>query len=532
MKKIISCVLVVAMMAAMALAFTGCGGSTAVNDGKFTVYGYVVGDEPEKKDIFRYYQQKWAANSPDYEIEWFAGDISMIMSSGDYPDIILKNAFQNVDVAKYAAQGVLIPLEDYITEENTPNIWRMFEEQPTTRAIATSPDGHIYALPSYSGGKGAFIETFWWINKAWLDKLNLQVPTTLPELKEVLKKFKTEDPNGNGKADEIPMTFYNEGAYNYPETLLSCWGISTKFGMYDAYLNVRDGKVAFTPMLPEWKEMIKFYAELYKEGLLDIQCFTYESNTFNSTLQSDIPIVGVTFGKENPFGVNMDQYVVIPPLSADGKITPVVHIHPGSIGSRNAAHVTSACEDPKAAMAWIDTFYDKDNTIVNWYGEVDTVANGKINASFHKDGEMYKWNDPAEQGRESISDMYYSNTTFGPHMPGYMNREEDRGVIIEDQDGFKTYDELYALYEPFIDKETWPRPYYTPADSTRLSVLQTDLFNIVEQNKANWIMGKSDVEKDWDKYLEQLKSLGADEFLEINQKTYDVYQEAIKEIIK
>ncbi|MBE7032265.1 MAG: hypothetical protein E7401_04805 [Ruminococcaceae bacterium] len=68
----------------------------------------------------------------------------------------MKTAFQNQDVAKYAAQGILLPMEDYITEENTPNIWRMFREQPTIKAISTSPDGHIYSLPSYGGNKSSF----------------------------------------------------------------------------------------------------------------------------------------------------------------------------------------------------------------------------------------------------------------------------------------------------------------------------------------------------------------------------------------
>ncbi len=534
MKRIFSLILAVAMLASIAVMFSGCGEektASTTNGGvkKFTVYGHDYSGKPDAKDLFEYYYDKWEANT-EYEIEWIGGDIQMIMASGDYPDIIAKTQFQNVDVAKYAAQEVLVPLEDYITEENTPNIWRMFQERPTTKAIATSPDGHIYALPSYGGGQGAAIETFWWINRNWLDKLGLEAPTTLPELKEVLKAFKTGDPNGNGKADEIPMTFYNEGAYNYPETLLSCWGVSTKFGMYDSYLNVQNGKVNFTPMMDEWKEMIKFYADIYKEGLLDIECFTFEANTFNSRLASEVPVVGVTFAKENPFGVNADQYEVIAPISADGQIKPIVHIHPGSIGTRNAAHVTSACDDPKAAMAWLDSFYSKDATITNWYGEAET--DGKIKESFHKEGEMYMWNDPTEQGYESISEMYYNNSPHGPHMMGYMSLEDDRGVVIEDCDAFRTYDDLWALYEPFVDKETWPRPYYNPDDSSRLSVLQTDIFNYVERNKANWIMGRSDVEADWNNYIKKLNELGADELQEINQRTYDVYQDTVKEIIE
>lgn len=531
MKKFISCMLVIVMMAAMAVAFTGCGEEkTGGKEGKLVVYGMAGGTDPAKQYVDAYYQEKWAANT-DYEIEWIGGDFSMIMASGDYPDIVVGSFFQAADVAKYASQEVLIPMDEYISEENTPNIMRMFNEQPTTKATATSPDGHIYALPSYNGNMGAFIETCWWINMEWLEKLDLEVPTTLPELKEVLRAFKTGDPNGNGKADEIPMSFYNEGSYSYPETLLSCWGVATKFGMYDAYLNVQNGKVNFTPMMDEWKEMIKFYADLYKEGLLDIECFTYESNTWDSKLKADTPVIGVLFTNGTYFDEN-SQYKLIPPISADGQIEPVIHIHPGSIGTKNQVYVTSACKDPVAAMKWIDSFYSKEATITNWYGPTDDEVNDKVNATFHKDGDMYMWNDPAEQGYDSITKMYYGNSMGGPHIMGYINLEEDRGVLIEDSDVFKTFDAVWEMYQPYIDTETWPRPYYDLDDASRIGVLQADIFNFVERKKADWIMGRANVETDWDSYISQLKKLGADELLEINQRAYDVFSEAMSEVEK
>ena len=60
----------------------------------------------------------------------------------------------------------------------------------------------------------------WWINKNWLEKLNLAVPTTTEELKNVLIAFRDNDPNGNGQKDEIPLsgmagndTYGNNTAY-------------------------------------------------------------------------------------------------------------------------------------------------------------------------------------------------------------------------------------------------------------------------------------------------------------------------------
>jgi len=527
MKKLISLVLALAMVLTMAVALTGCGGNQAKNDGVFTVYGFggappVAGQE----EIAKKYEEIWIEKC-EYPVEPMTGDFKMIMASGDYPDIIVRREMDDTTVSKYAAQGILIPLDEYISEENTPNIWKMFQEVPSAKAVITNPDGHIYSFPSYKGNIADYVETYWYINDNWLKKLNLETPTTIDELTDVLRAFKTGDPNGNGKADEIPFAFNNTGSSSFPETLLSCWGVSTKFGTYDSYLNVRDGEVRFTPMMDEWKEMIKVYASWYKEGLLDIECFSQEANAWYSKLASNPPIIGCTWSKQNPFETAADEYKVILPISADGKIKPQIHLHPGFYGQKNEGHITSACEDPAAAMRWIDTWFSKDATIENWYGLV-----GENEVFAEKVDGMYKWNDPEKLGYSSIEEMYTNNTYSLVARFGYLQWEKDRGTLIEDCDAFKMYDELYGMYEPYIDYQTWPRPYYAPEDATTIANIQTDIFNLVEENKANWILGRSDVEADWEKYLEELKSTGIEEYMEILQSTYDVYQGALGELTK
>ncbi len=72
--------------------------------------------------------------------------------------------------------------------------------------MSTAPDGHIYALPQWADCYHCTYPDKLWINSTWLKKLGLQVPKTTEDLRNVLLAFKTKDPNGNGKADEIPMT--------------------------------------------------------------------------------------------------------------------------------------------------------------------------------------------------------------------------------------------------------------------------------------------------------------------------------------
>ena len=62
-------------------------------------------------------------------------------------------------------------------------------------------------------------------------------------------------------------------------------------------------------------------------------------------------------------------------------------------------------------------------------------------------------------------------------------------------------------------------------ESERLSEIQTDLETYSKELIANIILGRSSLD-DWDSYIEELKELGLDEYIEINQTLCDRYNAA------
>lgn len=121
--------------------------------------------------------------------------------------------FTDTELMKYGADGTIIPLNDLI-DKHMPNLKALFDKRPDIKAIVTAPDGNIYSLPAGEElGTGqediGSNPDFLYINQDWLKKLGLNMPTTLQEYHDVLLAFKTKDPNGNGKADEIPLSFVN-----------------------------------------------------------------------------------------------------------------------------------------------------------------------------------------------------------------------------------------------------------------------------------------------------------------------------------
>ena len=60
-----------------------------------------------------------------------------------------------------------------------PNLLRAFEEDPELKAVCTGRDGKIYSLPKKLPLRPEVCGDIFYINKEWLDNLNLAVPTHL-----------------------------------------------------------------------------------------------------------------------------------------------------------------------------------------------------------------------------------------------------------------------------------------------------------------------------------------------------------------
>ena len=193
---------------------------------------------------------------------------SLIFASGDLPDAVYGSWTLTVpDILSYADQGLLIPLNDLI-EEYAPNIQALFEQRPAVRRSITAPDGNIYTLPSVRE-RGNFANLAMFINQEWLDTLGLEHPETMEELKDVLIAFKTEDPNGNGLADEIPLTFSGlKWAGIYP--LFSAFGVSLTGGSNGAgwfAISAEDpDTLVWATTTDAFKAGMQYFADLYSEG--------------------------------------------------------------------------------------------------------------------------------------------------------------------------------------------------------------------------------------------------------------------------
>ncbi|OME91988.1 extracellular solute-binding protein [Paenibacillus lautus] len=472
---------------------------------------------------------KWQINPSDGAKE----KRQISLASGDYPDAYLLthyiDEFSQADVLKYGQQGVLVPLNDLI-DQHGPNIKAAMEATPEMKALVTAPDGNIYGLGAYTECFHCSYPNKMWINTEWLKKLNLEEPKTTEEFKSMLQAFKTQDPNGNGKADEVSLSGSTEdfGVRIIPYLMNSF--------VYDDdrnYLMMNGGKVDSAAITPEWKEGLTYIKSLYDEGLIDPGAFTQNAEAFKKIGENaDAEILGAGAGMHPAIFVNIDpgnsrsaHYNPIPPLSGPNGISYATHDAGGVSPGAKFVITNKASEEARVALIkMVDYMF---------------TAEGQTNAATGMKG--IDWTDP-EPGDQALGEGVTPMVKTipmkegeAPHNAGwsgmghfYMPKEYRdtwvQGTDIYASDGYER--RLYnasLLYQGHEPKEIFPiwSIWIDPSVIDEASMLQTNLKNYIEQNQLQFITGNKDLNKDWDAYVKGLKDLKLDRYLEILQTAYD-----------
>ncbi|KAF9117632.1 hypothetical protein BGX30_005284 [Mortierella sp. GBA39] len=437
-------------------------------------------------------------------IDSFETKKNLVFASGDLPDIFYAADLKPAEQVTYGSQGVLIPLEKYIDEGYAPNIKKIFDEHPDIRKSFTTPDGHIYALPNIDLS-AVWYRSPMWYNGKFLKALNVtELPKTTDELYTLLKRFKDEDPNGNGKKDEIPLTSVKlDDLRMY---FLGFWGI------YDEVIYAdKDGKVHYTPQEEGYKGYLTFMNKLWKEDLLDHETF------------SQTPDQKKAKGQNNQIGVFNDYYPyftlggepssdnpLMTPVASEIPGTPVYGKHPG-ISANGTFAITSKDPNPEATMRWIDYQYGYDGATLFSQGPENTLWKYKNKETHEKEWLPVPGGGDREEYRGTLTPNY------GILSPGMNSAELTKG-LKSDFDRFIDKENAEKLTP--IGKTPFPNVYLTNEEQTEATALLSDLDTYVQQMEAKFVTGQEPL-SNWDKYVAQIKKMGGDRIAELYQGAYD-----------
>lgn len=476
--------------------------------------------DPNDKLIFDRLEEETGVhiNWTNY-VDDYAEQRNLAIAAGDLPDAFWNTHASDQELLSWANDGVIIPLNDLI-DEYMPNLSAIYDKYPEYRELSTAPDGNIYSLPwieELGEGKESIhtVNGMAWINVEWLDNLGLDMPETTDELMTVLEAFKNEDPNGNGEADEIPLSFIDSGGNEDFKILMAAFGGE---GDNDNHIVVdNDNNVTFTANTDEYRQGIEYFHELYQKGLLDQEAFEHDWNAFVAKGNDHRYGVYFTWDKANVTGMN-ESYDVLPVLAGSNGDKKITRTNNHGF-ARDRFVITSANKNLELTAKWIDKMYDPIQSVQNNWGTYGDEEQQNI----------------FELGENDNGEPMLQHLDLEGAAPGELRqRTEASGSLAVLDEYFGVYttmpddaqwrlDLMHEHYTDFVENENnYPPIFINEEDSTRLAQIEADLFPYIDQRRAEFILEGVTDEK-WEAHLEELERLNVSELLEIRQRNYDSY---------
>ncbi|MDR7124569.1 extracellular solute-binding protein [Pseudotabrizicola sp. 4114] len=425
--------------------------------------------------------------------------MNLLLATGDLPDIVGGNAIQQ-PVNQYGPEGAFVPLNDLV-REHAPNIQAFWDENPGLMEAISAADGNYYYIPYLPDGK---FGRAWYIRQDWLDKLGLEQPQNVDEYYQVLKAFREQDPNGNGRKDEIP---YFGRQWEEVLRLLNLWDARSSGSdtYHDFYVN-DDGQVVHPYAQEAYRVGLSNIAKWYAEGLIDPEIFTRGASSrdyllsenlggsthdwFASTSGYNIPLA------EKVPGMNFIPF--LPPASVNGVR---MEEHRRIPIKPDGWAISYANEHPVETIKYFDFFFTPEGSnLANFGVEGKTwdMVDGEpvykpevlnsdqpVNSQMYLEGAQifrgypqdyrYEWQWTSEAAREGI-ELYEAND-----------------LLIDQFLGVAFNAEEQAVYDKF-----WP-----------------SLLTYMLERQQAWILGSGNVEADWDAYLSTLDRMGYAQVIEV-----------------
>lgn len=515
-------------------SLAACGGGKATTDanGKPIVSILVVKNSNQTKMS----DMKWAKDLEadcDCSIQWkevsddqWGQQKNASLAAGEISDLNIR-AFNPDDAARNPSA-----FEELGNDlDKMPNVKEFFKEQPTAKKFV-QVDGKITVLPS-SRAKGFLASgQHFMINKTWLDKLGLQVPKTWDDLRKVMEAFKTQDPNGNGQADEIAfnpreLSTGKIGDWWSPWLMMNATGIPTHFnsGPSQQGIYVKNGKVGNWMQTDQFRQVIEFYNEMVKNGWAPSDWVTVKDDKYNARNMSDgkTAKVGMVFGwDESAFGSYdselAKQYISIPIPSADGVSASDTVWDGSSDANRYEDYhmaMSSNAANKDACLKVINLLYSEKYSIQQLYGSMS-------------DGYLKKTGDHSYESTDKFHAAQDSSKVpaLEDRLAGWVSDKvtvkNDRGMDhVAAADA--AYKDQYANYDHVKDL----MPIYVrvgESDQNTVANNNTALFNYAIPVVSKWLaQGGAEDDSQWKTFQENLKKYNIDQNTEIWQKAYDKY---------
>jgi len=422
--------------------------------------------------------------------------MDLMFASGDIPDVVqgmgkYTNSGQSMEQAVEA--GVFLPLDDLI-DKHAPNLKKFIPEE-VWESQRYHKDGKIYAIPQLLGNPSRRA-TF--IRKDLLDKAGLEVPKTVEETLNVLRKFKEMG---------VEQPYVARKNLSYSDTFMGAFDVQPLME-----LDEKGNPVPKYLDSENMKKAIQTYKTMYDEGLIHKEFLTQESSQYKDIIQS---------GKGGMFSANANvlnswnkllkenvpdgELAIIPsPVGAEGTNGGYVIYDPAF---RNFL-INKDAKNPEKIIEFFDWMVTEEATEFFTFGiegKDYSKENGEIKYNFAEA--------PDEINREAFRTGWLWMTGDAAYTEGLLQ------LTPEGQD-------LLNVYENVLANEGNGGIYFEPPLTTFTSKPEMEDKNadghsdFLKEHIVKMITGAEPIE-DWDKVLEAWRKNGGDQYLEDAKEQYE-----------
>ena len=450
------------------------------------------------------------------------------ISGGETLPDILEGFDLNTDSIResYGQAGAIIPLNDYIEHlgvfskealsktpeaQNGEDLWK----------LGRSLDGNYYGMMRLYRTLPNCYSARAWINREFVSALGMEMPETAPTqewMLEYLRGVRDNDVNGNGDPnDEIPIVGGTGWQQNVIYWLLKQY---TYMDYSDNFLQIENGVLSNSYTKDEFREGLKFVRQLYEENLLPDYAFTQDNTSYVAMVAAETPIVGIgVSGSCSGFGANMPIMDPIPVVEGPSGYA-LASFFPQLPAFQSC--ITKDCANPEAAFLMMDAENaEPDYVIVQRFGEPDKdwklAAEGSqgmyedLGKPGYFDILQSVWGVPqsshwAGQFFAAIdyADLCSSFTWDGNEA----NNEYKNAQAVVRQANYVPDEYIYKIIYSVEEQENWA--------NTRAAIA-----SYVKECMAMFATGQMDIDTQWDEFQDNIKALGSEELLAMDQAAYD-----------
>ncbi|MEC0203382.1 extracellular solute-binding protein [Paenibacillus lautus] len=537
-----SLLLIVSLLLVLVTALAGCGKSAnpaptppaATNDGEKKTDPpaegnsdgkWVLGEKPLEFTAYAHYENsdfpkwestpigKYLSDEKQVKINMIAAagahrqKLSAMMASDDLPDMIWGDR-DDPDIERLRKEGKLVAYDDYL--DKYPNLKTWMGDLDLLRA----EDGKLYRFPNWYSSN-PFGNAGYVVNKKIYKELGEPPLETTDDLYNYLVKVK--DKYGSSI---VPFEPHRAQERQGLGVLYTAFGEGANYTQLNAnLLSVpKDGKLTSLLEDPVFREAQKYIAKLYREKLISQDAFSQtEDQILEKVMTGRVAVFAgssptTMAGEAHPELIKEDPdggYFMIWPIHKPG--LDKNKIYPGTYTSFgwNAAHITTAAEDPEAIFAFLDWYTGPEGMNIQFFG-----PEGKNWDGFDEDGkpkftENYDPAEVAEIQSKNEPVMFVGNTSYiDPAKYKYMEN-----LPFEEQDWRTRYQQTI----------TWPTQLNVtefvgiePDPESEEGIIKTSVNELFLEIYAKSVMAKSDEEVD--KILDQgnkdLMDLGYQQLLD------------------